>query len=337
MKNAYLRPTAGWKVPVIPIDDAMNPFKDSGVRLFVLAGQTTSYITIKAGMTYWMLEAAKRAGKLEGVKHIVVASSGATALSLAMLARDEHFGIPNVEVVAVIKKTVPDGKRLPVKFAGVRVMEPIGELSGIETARELGRQEGWHCLDQYGDMSNPNAYRDHLAPHIISQMEPLGGLNLLVAGVGTGGTIVGLSEGLKRRWDKLHVVGAMCIAGQTIPGMRSEDQMSEIVIPWREAAGRFIKVESLHAYIAALQMQETGMMMGISAGATYVAALMILKQRLAEGTLDELRGSDGSINALFVAHDGLRTYTANKLPEEVERYLEKDNQPKVWELLGIKA
>ncbi len=333
MKNAYIETTADYNVPITRLDDALNPFKDEKVVIWVLCGQKTDHVTLKAGMTYQMLDNAKRAGKLEGVQHVVVASSGATALSAAVLARDDRFGIPNTEIVAVIKNTVPDGKRLPVVYAGVNVIEPHLGLGGIETARVLGRQEGWYCLDQYADMSNPNAYRDHLAPHIVRQMEPAS-LDLLVAGVGTGGTIIGLSEALRNTWKNIHIVGAMCVEKQTIPGLRSESQMTEIHLPCKQAAKEFIEVESFLAHISPLQIaDQTGMMMGISAGATYVAMLMHLKQHKLAGTLDALRGSDGNINAMFVAHDGLRTYTANRLPPEVEQFRKQKHQQMVWDLL----
>jgi cysteine synthase B len=343
MKNAYLTEIREGGMPIRVMDERMNPFAKLKVVLHAICGfQMPNYVTMKTRMVYEMLEAARAEGKLKGLKCIIEASSGATGLVIPMLARDAYFGIPDVEVVIVMNENVPDGKRLPIKYAGATVIKPVNELTTIGTARKLGgggwskdrweaSKDGWLNLDQYANPANPAAYRRYVAPQIIEKMQPHG-FGLFVCPIGTGGTVVGLSEAFRRANKGIRIIGAMNVPGETIPGMRSAMQMSEISFPWEAACDRIIEVKELFAWIAALQIQDhTGMMMGISSGASYVATLMALRHYELHRKLDSLRSeADGCVHAMFVAHDGLRTYTANQVPM-LDEYLAKNSGEMVWE------
>lgn len=340
MNNVYLQSQKDWHLPVVPISDEMNPFAYLRVKLWGILGFRLPYGTLKIFAVLSLLKHAKETGKLKGVKTLVESTSGAFGLALTQIAPDREFGVPNV--CLILKEEVPDGKRYPLIHAGAEVMKPLPDLSPIATARKMGgggfqadgkwemAEDGIFNLDQYGCPANSWLYRDEAGPKILQQM-PMG-FKLFVSPVGTGGSIIGLSEAFRKREDELTMIGVMAGPGQDIPALRKLTDMDEIRLPWRKSINKLVEVQSIPSYLATLQIQRhTGMMVGITGGATYVAALMAIREYEETGTLDSLRSKDGMVNVLITVHDGFRAYGVSKLPIPDE--YQGKNAPMPWKLL----
>jgi cysteine synthase len=292
---------------------------------------------------------ARERGLLTPETVIYEATSGATGRNLAMIMPSKPFGVKGVTLI--MNDDVPLGKKFPALLAGATIISPHQGLSGIATARKLGgggwkpdgawapAEDGGLTLDQYANPANATFYRDRAAPEIARQVGTTRKV-VLVAPVGTGGTIVGLSQGLRDRYREVMVVGAMCAPGQEIPGVRDLQHMKEITLPWRDALSapfedHRVEVEARPSYSSCLWFAWTqGLTPGISGGLAYVAALKFLKKRKEAGTLDALRDENGKVQIVIVFHDSWSAYLTDRFTAFLPReYQIPALAPKPWEQL----
>ena len=313
---------ANWDLPVIKVSDGLNPFSSHGVEMFVALGYHLPFETLKFLAVFGMLRDAKKSGIFQAGDSLVEATSGATGLVLAKLALAEPFNASRV--IAIMKEDAPLGKSKPPFFAGAEVWPPQKGLSPIATARKLGgggwKSDGWKKsddgflnLDQYANPANKVLYRDWCVSKIL---EKVPNPNILVAPIGTGGTIIGLNEGFRRRLENFRSVGVMCVSGNEIPGMRDIEGMKEIAQPWREAVDECVEVKTKSAYLSALWLNWVmGVTSGASGGATLAGAYHLLNRHDREDTLDLLRNpKDGKIRIVIIIHDGWRPYLIDRFP-----------------------
>ncbi|MCL4392400.1 pyridoxal-phosphate dependent enzyme [Patescibacteria group bacterium] len=348
MKNFYLETFADkhrdWPLLVVPVADALNPFKEDKVEMYAVLGYSMPYETMKFLAVLGLLQDAKAKGMLEGVKTLIDGTSGAFGLVMAAIAPAEPFNIPKITLV--MKEDVPHGKKYPPYLVGAHIIPPLEGLSPIATARKLGgggwkpdgewtmSPEGWLDLDQYANPANASFYRTWAAPRILAQVPQV---TTLVVPVGTGGSVVGIGGGVREKLDgKVTVVGAMCAPGHEVPGVRDLMGMKEILLPWRDAIDERIEVETRVSYLSALHFAwHQGITPGVSSGLTYAAGLKFLRSEKEKGTLDRLRHKkSGIIKVVMIFHDNFRPYVADRftvfLPLEWQR---PSTAPMPWEIL----
>jgi cysteine synthase len=309
----YLIDCDRWRLPVVPIIPELNPFAQDGVDVFAALAYELPFHNIKTPTILGMLQHARAAGALEGVHTLVEATSGNTGFVLAMLA--SVFDIRRVQLV--VAPDIPDGKRYPLICAGATLVTPEAGLSGVATARQRGgggwKAEGW-CpdngylnLDQYANPANSLLHEKWVGPKIWEEMN--GDLSVFCAGIGTGGTLCGISRCLRDRAAALTVVGVLRAPGQEVPGVREEARMKEISLPWREAAGVCVEVSTRPSYAMSLWFAwRMGLTLGPSAGFAYLGLLKFLAKQKQDGTLDALRSRDGRIRAAVLFADTFRPY-----------------------------
>jgi cysteine synthase len=151
-----------------------------------------------------MIDAAEREGRIEpGRNTIVEATSGNTGIALAFVCAARGYDLI---------LTMPQGMSrereglLRLYGAEVSITESLGGMNeAVEAARKLCRERG-DCFipDQFSNPANPEIHRRTTAEEIWRDAD--GEVDVLVAGVGTGGTITGVGEILKERNPSLHVV-----------------------------------------------------------------------------------------------------------------------------------
>jgi|GEM_PF-1013206 len=328
-----------WPLPVIPIPDELNPFSADDVELFAAVAFHLPYENIKFLTVLGLLEGAQERGALEGTHTIVEATSGNTGIVLAGMAK--AFGIPRVKLV--VSPDLPDGKRYPLILAGAETIPPYDEMSGIATARKIGgggwKPENWRHdnghlnLDQYANPDGAKPHADITAGKILEQMDHPP--TVFVAGIGSGGTLIGSAKTLRERTDgAVTTVGVLLAPGHEIPGVRDENRMKEITLPWREAADDIVYMETRPSYLASLWLNWiTGTTPGPSSGFAYMGALKFLEKRKTAKTLDGLRAKDGKVRVVILFPDGQRPYgdrfTAN-LPYD---WMRPSTAPLPWTLL----
>jgi cysteine synthase len=296
----FLNPENHPPIPLVELPEHLNRFAKQGVRVFCKPMYLLPLLTIKSLPALHMLMEAEASHQLDGVHTIVENSSGNTAFSLAILAR--LFNIPSV--VAVVPWDIAPGKLDLLRISGAEprlTKDAPGETSGIAAAREMCKQPGMFNPGQYENESNPKAYEKWMAPEIWQQTE--GKLTLFAAGLGTTGTLVGSSRYFRQHAQQVKSIGVMCLWGNAVPGVRSEERLKEIGFDWRSAADWVVEAGTKEAFKWSVQLCQSGLMAGPSSGFALAGLYRFLQERQETIGLDDLRNDDGEVVASFVCGD----------------------------------
>jgi cysteine synthase A len=236
-----------------------------------------------------MIDAAEAEGRIEpGRTTIVEATSGNTGIALAFVCAARGYDL----VLAMPQGLSREREGLLRLYgAQVEITESMGGMNeAIEAARRIAGERGDAFIpDQFSNPANPEIHRRTTAEEIWRDMD--GRVDVLVAGVGTGGTITGCGERLKDRNSDLHVVAVEPKSSAVIsggpPGPHKIQGIGAGFLPVvfnREVVDEVIAVGDEHAIeTARLCAQREGVLAGISCGAALRAAIEV-------GSRAEMRG-----------------------------------------------
>ncbi len=187
------------------------------VKLYAkLEGQNPTG-SIKDRVALAMVEAAERAGELEPGRELLEPTSGNTGISLALVARLRGY-----RLTCVMPENVTEERRRLLRLYGAQIVEsPAGEGSNGAVRLAVGlaeREPRYHMLFQYGNGANPAAHYDGTGAEIA---EALDRVDVLVAGLGTGGTLMGAGDRLRESFPGLVVAAAEPLPGDPVMGLRS--------------------------------------------------------------------------------------------------------------------
>lgn len=254
-----------------PIIELSNITSNSGVRIFAkLEGQNPSG-SIKDRIVLSMIEAAEKAGNLKQGDTIVEASTGNTAIAVAALAPRRGYKVHVVLPRGIVPSIVDI---LSLYGAQIEWVDPQAGMGGaLDRAQELLATPGYHALGQFTNQANIDCHYQTTGLEIVNEMTRL---DVFIAGIGTGGTIMGVGTKLREKWPRIKVIGVEPRLGEKLQGLRS---LSEGFIPpllnLDFLNGRFM-VESSHAIATARRVIRTeGIFAGISCGATLHTALRV--------------------------------------------------------------
>lgn len=306
-KNAildYLTPGSTGPAPLVELPPHLNPFYKDGVRIYVKLMQTVPLANIKSLPSFYMLSSLSPAERKK-IKHLVEYSSGNTVMSLAILSR--HFGIPNMH--AIITPDVPKNKQNFLRLVGADLIishgapspEVFGTSGGIWDAKEMGKKEGWHNFNQYTHPANPKASFNIIGKEIAKQ---LGGLGFFCASLGTGGTILGAAQYLKKKFPGLYVLGTSIERGSAIPGPRGEDAVKKLGLPWEIVVDEELPISTKPAFEYSLKLIREGLFVGPSTGMQMAGTIQKLAQMKKKGQLKKMKNK----NVVFVACDTMYPY-----------------------------
>jgi cysteine synthase B len=254
-------------VPLRHVSDGLRAELWAKLESFNPAG------SVKDRPALWMTVAAEEAGALRGGKVVLDATSGNTGVALAMVGA--VLGHP-VELVMPDKVSL-ERKRMAAAFgATIRLTDPLEGTDGaIREARRLAaeRPARYAYVDQYSNPANPLAHERTTGPEVWEQTG--GRVTHFVAGVGTSGTVVGVSAAL--RPQGVRIVAAQ--PAEPFHGIEGWKHMPTAIRPaiWDEATA------DVHLMIPtepALEMsrrlaREEGIFTGPSGGAAVLAAMRI--------------------------------------------------------------
>ena len=243
---------------------------------------------------YMILEAEKK-GVLKRGMTIVEPSSGNTALSLAMIAAARGY-----KMVAVVPKTTSPQKVKILKLLGARVIfsesgVPLGHPEHHYTkAKRLAEENGWVMLDQYRNEANVKAHYETTGPELLEQaLKHMGGLDAFVAGVGTGGTILGVGKYLKEKLRNVKIVAvvpANTKIGEffglegtrlfhSIEGLTAMP-VSELLRKHKDVIDEVLEIRDEDAKeTSKLLARKEGLLIGLSAGANAFISMKLAKER----------------------------------------------------------
>jgi [CysO sulfur-carrier protein]-thiocarboxylate-dependent cysteine synthase len=190
------------------------------VRIYAkLEGQNPTG-SLKDRVAKAMIEAAESAGELEPGRELLEPTSGNTGISLAMVSRLKGYRLTCV----VPENVTQERLRLLSLYSAEIVFSPGAEGSNgaVRAALELiEREPRYYMPFQYGNDANPRAHYEGTGTEIA---EALDRVDVLVAGLGTGGTLMGAGERLRERFPDVAVAAAEPLPGDPIMGLRSLDE-----------------------------------------------------------------------------------------------------------------
>jgi len=266
----------------------LNPFAGRGIRLGAAITFMDGLPHIKAVAAFGMLMHEFREGLLDDIDTLVVPSSGNTADAVARLA--PAFGINRVKLV--MSSDVPASKRnLIAALATSRVISPEAGKSAEEAAVEEAELPGHHLLDQYSHPGNIAIHEACTGPRLL---EAAGGrLDVVAIGMGSSGTVTGVSRFLKSVSPGTQVVGVRPALGERVPGMRDKAQLeSTVTIPWQDAVDSLEEVNEKPAFTMTRELwSEMEPRPGPSSGAAVRGLIQHLRKEEAEGRLDDCAGA----------------------------------------------
>ena len=245
-----------------------------GVRIFAKLEGANPGGSVKDRIVLAMIEEAEREGTLKPGATIVEASTGNTAIALALVGRQKGYGVHVVMPKGVVA-SVPDILRL----YGVEITwceSEGGMRRAVETAHEIAGSTGAYVLGQFTKQANVEAHYETTGVEIADALDRV---DVFVAGLGTGGTIMGVGRRLRERFPNVRVVGVEAVLGDHLQGLRS---LAEGYLPplldLKQLDGRYL-VDSASAIRTVRRVIEAeGILAGVSSGATLHTAF-----RVAEG------------------------------------------------------
>ncbi|MGH3005204.1 MAG: pyridoxal-phosphate dependent enzyme [Gaiellaceae bacterium] len=252
-----------------------------GVRLYAkLEGQNPTG-SIKDRVAKAMVEAAEASGELEQGRELLEPTSGNTGISLAMVAKLKGYPLTCV----MPENATSERVKLLALYGAKIVLSPASEGSNgaVRVAlRTAERDPRLFMLNQYGNEANPRAHYEGTGAEIA---DALPRVDALVAGLGTGGTLMGAGERLRESFPDVVVVAAEPLQGDLVYGLRS---LADGYVPPILDVSRLDRklLVSNEESVAALRLllEREGIFAGVSSGAVVHVARRIAEE-LEEGVV----------------------------------------------------
>ena len=238
--------------------------------------------SIKDRAALSMIQAAEAAGQLQPGAVIIEPTSGNTGIGLAWVARSRGYRA----VIVMPDSMSPERRQLMESYGAKVVLTPgkLGMAGAVAEARRLAKETpGSFLPDQFGNPANPLAHYRTTGPEIWADTD--GQVDILAAGVGTGGTITGVGRFLREKNPGILIAAAepadspLLSQGKTGPhGLQGIGPNFLPEILDTQIYDRVIPVSQNQAEDAArLLAREEGVLAGISSGAALYAALTLGK------------------------------------------------------------
>ena len=285
--------------PVVKIDFKDENIADVYVKLekFNLSG------SVKDRAALGMIEAAEKEGLLKEGSVIIEPTSGNTGIALALIGRLKGY-----KVIIVMPDTMSIERRATLKAYGAELILTDGTKGmgeAIAIAEKLAAENPNYFLpQQFNNKANPEKHYETTGKELLDDFKVI---DAFVAGVGTGGTIIGVAKRLKERSKDTKVVGvepstSAVLSGEK-PGKHSIQGIGTGFIPKNYDASvvdEIVKISSEEAVeYAKKASHDFGLFVGISSGANIAAAYQVAK-KLGKGKIVVTLAPDGGEKYLSV-------------------------------------
>ncbi len=273
------------RTPVIRI----NRIAPDHVEMYVKCEAFNPMSSVKDRLAIGVIEEAERSGRLKPGMTVVEPTSGNTGIALAMVCAVKGYSF-----VAVMADSFSIERRKLIRAMGGKViLTPAAEKGSgmVRKADELAKKHGWFMPQQFENPANPAYHRNTTGPEILLDFTSRR-LDYFVSGFGTGGTITGAGEVLKKARPDIKVI--MCepevaalLSGEPFNPHKIQGWTPDFIpsILNREVYDEIVKVSDVESRDAARELAtKEGIFCGVSAGGTFAAARKVA-ERAPEGSV----------------------------------------------------
>jgi cysteine synthase B len=260
-----------------PLVKFNNLIENSKVKIFGKLEGCNPGGSIKDRPAYYMIKKAEESGELSREKIILEPTSGNTGIALAMIGAAKGYKVKLCmpECVSVERRSIIEA------FGAEIILTPANESTdgSIRKAHQLISEEPdkYYMPNQFENENNVLAHYETTGPEIFSQTK--GEIDIFVAGIGTGGTLMGVAKYLKEKKPQVKIVGVEPIVGHKIQGLKN---MAESIVPkiyHSEKLDEKITVKDDPAYEMTRKLAtKEGIFVGMSSGAAVAGAFEVAKQ-----------------------------------------------------------
>ncbi len=251
-------------------------FKDS--TIFAKLEKINPFGSVKDRVALNLINQAELEGQLQKGDTIIEASSGNTAIGLAAIAKIKGYKInvalpedASLERIKLLKKL---GARL------IFISREDWGKNAIEQVKIMAKENNWKFLNQYENKANVEAH-EKTGLEILNQLNGTK-IDILVLGIGTGGTITGLSKILKKNFPQMKVFGIL--PKDNIEGIRNITIFSPKILDKNFIDG-FIEINSSEVEDSFNELVNGGILVGKSSAAAFAVSKKIILQTKSKNVL----------------------------------------------------
>lgn len=278
----------------------LNKLAPEGINLYVKIESFNPMGSVKDRLALGVIEAAEKNGELTQGQTIVEATSGNTGISLAMVCAQKGYPL-----VITMAENFSIERRKMIRFLGAQVILTPASAKGsgmVAKADELAKEHGWWQPKQFENPANADIHTQTTAKEIVNQFDDIG-LDYWISGFGSGGTVLGVSRGLKQHSsqtkimicepDNSQVLASGIAQTRDAQGEHTEShpnfrphlmqgwspdfvpKLAEIALR-EKVIDDFVAIDGNFALQCAKNLaQKEGIFVGISAGATLAGAIKV--------------------------------------------------------------
>jgi len=259
--------------PVVRI----NRLAPEGVTMYVKCEAFNPLSSVKDRLAIAIIEDAERKGTLKPGQTVIEATSGNTGIALAMVC-----AVKGYPFVALMSDSFSVERRKLMRILGAKVvLVPAAERATgmVKKAEDMAKERGWFLARQFENPANPEYHRNTTGPEILRDFAGKR-LDVWVTGYGTGGTLTGAGEMIKKARPETKIVvaepeGAALLSGKEWTPHKIQGWTPNFVpaVLDRTVYDEVVTVNDIESRDAARDLAaKEGIFCGISSGATFLAA-----------------------------------------------------------------
>lgn len=245
-----------------PLVDVSVISPNPEVRILAKMESANPTGSIKDRTALALISDAEERGLIRRGDTIMEPTSGNTGIAMAMICRARGY-----RLIAVMPDNVTAERRQLLRLFGAEIVDSPGDMGSngaVAMAEQLSRERGIFMPFQYGNPANPRAHSEGTAEEIVRDCPEI---DALVAGLGTGGTLMGCSERLKRHRADIQIVACEPMQGDPVMGLRSLDDGFVPPILDITRLDRKLLVQNIDALTMTRRLAtEAGLFVGVSSG-----------------------------------------------------------------------
>ena len=301
-----------------PLIDVSQLSPDPKIQIFGKLESSNPTGSVKDRVAKSLILNAEKEGKISQGSTILEPTSGNTGIGLAMLGSTRGY-----KIKVVMPADVPPERIDILKAFGAEVIfsdAGKGTNESINLAKQISSDNpNYYMPYQYGNEANPKAHYQTTGPEVIKDLPDT---DVFVAGLGTGGTLMGAGKFLKEYNSKIKIIATAPHPDEKVQGLRAiEHGFIPPIIDLEKLDGRVLIEGEEAFYWTRKLLVDMGIFVGVSSGATFATARKIAQKMSKEG-------KSGKIVTIFC--DSGWKYLSTGIYSENFKYDQKEVEGKTW-------